>query len=213
MCSFCGKAFIKKTLLFKWLLCRRGININLPAYALLKDQNQLSIFTAMISITLKVFVWYKKILTGQKVNILLPALLSKQYLQHKIFRMNRITIAFAFSLLLFKNASAQLPALIEKNGRHALLVDGKPYFMLGGQAHNSSAWPALMPAVWRSAQYMHLNTLELPIYWEQVEPTEGKYNFTILDTLLAQARARNMRLVLLWLPPGKMAATIICHPG
>lgn len=91
-----------------------------------------------------------------------------------------------------------LPKLIEKNGRHALLVDGKPFLMLGGQAHNSSAWPALMPGVWKSAGAMHLNTLEVPIYWEQIEPQPGKFDFSLVDTLLTQARQHNVHLVLLW---------------
>jgi hypothetical protein len=101
-------------------------------------------------------------------------------------------------IVLTENTSAQMPALTEKNGRHALLVDGKPFFMLGGQAHNSSSWPAMLLSVWQSAEYMHLNTVEVPLYWEQVEPTEGSFDFSLIDTLLAQARAHQMRLVLLW---------------
>ncbi len=46
---------------------------------------------------------------------------------------------------------AQIPAIVEKDGRHALLVDGKPYFMLGGQAHNSSGWPGMLPQLWTAA--------------------------------------------------------------
>jgi hypothetical protein len=91
-----------------------------------------------------------------------------------------------------------LPRLIEKNGRLAFLVDDKPYLMLGGQAHNSSAWPALMPGVWKSVEAMHLNTLEVPIYWEQIEPAPGKFDFSLIDTLLAQSRQHKVHLVLLW---------------
>ncbi|WP_114939366.1 DUF5597 domain-containing protein [Mucilaginibacter endophyticus] len=93
---------------------------------------------------------------------------------------------------------SSLPKLIEKNGRHAFLVDGKPFLMLGGQAHNSSAWPALMPGVWKSAGTMHLNTLEVPLYWEQIEPQPGKLDFSLVDTLLTQARQHHVHLVLLW---------------
>ncbi|MFI5161372.1 MAG: DUF5597 domain-containing protein [Sphingobacteriales bacterium] len=91
-----------------------------------------------------------------------------------------------------------IPKIIEKDGRHALLVDGKPFFMLGAQAHNSSAWRGMMPQVWSAAEAMHLNTLEVPIYWEQIEAQHGKFDFSIVDTLLAQAREHNVHLVLLW---------------
>jgi beta-galactosidase GanA len=109
-----------------------------------------------------------------------------------------ISVILAFVLLSLLKTSAQIPSITQKNGGYTLLVDGKPFFILGGQAHNSSAWPALLPNVWQSAEYMHLNTLELPVYWEQVEPAEGKFDFALVDTLLAQAKAHNMHLVLLW---------------
>jgi len=92
----------------------------------------------------------------------------------------------------------QLPKIIEKDGRHALLVDGKPFLILGGQAHNSSGWPAMLPNVWAAIKQMHANTLEVPIYWEQIEPQRGAFNFSLVDTLLTQARQHHVRVVLLW---------------
>jgi beta-galactosidase GanA len=109
------------------------------------------------------------------------------------------TLALWFFLVLLGIKSfAQIPTIIEKDGRHALLVDGKPYFMLGGQAHNSSGWPAMLPQVWTAVELMHLNTLEIPIYWEQIEPEQGKFDFSLIDTLLTQARQHNVHLVFLW---------------
>ncbi|MGF7077326.1 DUF5597 domain-containing protein [Mucilaginibacter sp. 3215] len=108
------------------------------------------------------------------------------------------SLLFAGSQTFAQTNDTSLPRLIEKSGRHAFLVDGKPFLMLGGQTHNSSAWPALMPGVWKSAGAMHLNTLEVPIYWEQIEPQPGKFDFALVDTLLTQARQHNVHLVLLW---------------
>jgi hypothetical protein len=118
--------------------------------------------------------------------------------------MRTITLSSLLILLLISKAFSQqlvqtpLPQIIEKNGRHALLVDGKPYFILGGQAHNSSAWPAMLPRVWQAIDYLHANTLEIPIYWEQVEPQEGIFNFSLVDTILKQARQNHKHVVLLW---------------
>jgi len=91
-----------------------------------------------------------------------------------------------------------VPRIIEKNGRHALLVDGQPFLILGGQAHNSSGWPGMLPQVWSAIETMHANTLEVPIYWEQIEAQPGKFDFSLVDTLLVQARKHNKHLVLLW---------------
>ena len=99
---------------------------------------------------------------------------------------------------LHEQPAAPMPTLIEKNGRHQLLVDGKPFFILGGQAHNSSAWPALLPQLWSAVARLSANTLEVPIYWEQIEPQEGQFDFSLIDTLLTQARDHDVRLVLLW---------------
>jgi len=96
-------------------------------------------------------------------------------------------------------ASAKpVPAIVEKNGHFALMVDGEPYLMLGVQANNSSAWPDYLDKVWPAAETLHANTVELPIYWEQFEPTPGHFDFSNVDLILKQARERHLRLVLLW---------------
>jgi hypothetical protein len=91
-----------------------------------------------------------------------------------------------------------MPKLFSQNGRHALLINGVPFFMLGVQAHNSSAWPAMLPQLWDAVSQVHANTLEVPVYWEQIEPQPGKFDFSLVDTLLIQAREHKVHLVLLW---------------
>jgi len=91
-----------------------------------------------------------------------------------------------------------IPSIVQQNGRYALMVDGAPFLMLGAQANNSSDWPATLPKVWSAIEYLHANTLEIPIYWEQFEPEQGQFDYSQIDSVLAQARARRVHLVLLW---------------
>jgi hypothetical protein len=91
-----------------------------------------------------------------------------------------------------------IPRIVKKDGRFALFVDDAPYLMLGAQTHNSSDWPAMLPAVWPAMEYLHVNTVEIPVYWEQFEPRPGQYDYTAIDTLLSEARKHRVRLVLLW---------------
>jgi hypothetical protein len=117
--------------------------------------------------------------------------------------MKIITFWPLISLLLIGEVFGQantvmMPKIVEKNGHHALLVDGKPFLILGGQAHNSSAWPGMMSQLWFAVEKMHANTLEIPIYWEQIEEQQGKFDFSLINTLLVQAREHKIHLVLLW---------------
>jgi beta-galactosidase GanA len=91
-----------------------------------------------------------------------------------------------------------LPRVVDSSGRHELLVDGAPFLILGGQTNNSSNYPAMLPEVWPVIDALHANTVETPVAWEQIEPAEGRFDFSWVDALLPQARQHNVRLVLLW---------------
>jgi beta-galactosidase GanA len=93
---------------------------------------------------------------------------------------------------------AAIPRIVSEQGRHALLVDGKPFLVLGAQVNNSSNWPAALEDVWPAVELLRPNTLMVPVAWEQIEPDEGRFDFHWVDTLLAQARERELRLILLW---------------
>jgi hypothetical protein len=95
-------------------------------------------------------------------------------------------------------ADPSLPHLVHQNGRHALIVNGQPFLILGAQCNNSSAWPAVLPKVWPAMAALHVNTLEIPIYWEQFEPQPGQYDYSVMDTIITRARQHDLRLILLW---------------
>lgn len=101
-------------------------------------------------------------------------------------------------LIAFHAVAAPMPQLVQKNGKFALMVDGAPYLLLGGQANNSSNYPAMLPQVWPAIKDMKANTLVMPISWEQIEPVEGKFDFSFVDILVKQARQNKVRLGLLW---------------
>ena len=97
-----------------------------------------------------------------------------------------------------RSFGVEAPKLVQKDGRYALMVDGRPYLILGGRIHNSSAWPSELPQVWESMAALHANTIEAPVYWEQLEPQEGHFDFANVDQIVEGARSHRLRVVLLW---------------
>ncbi|AVQ06805.1 TPA: DUF5597 domain-containing protein [Xanthomonas vasicola pv. zeae] len=95
-------------------------------------------------------------------------------------------------------AAEELPRFFTKDGRHAVFVDGAPYTILAAQLHNSSAWPAVLPQALDEVVALHANTVEAPVYWEQFEPAQGRFDSTNVDALIAGARKRGLRVALLW---------------
>ncbi len=71
--------------------------------------------------------------------------------------------------------------------------------MLGGELGNSSASDLeYLKPVWSRLVEMHLNALVVPVYWELVEPKEGVFDFTLVDSIITSARLHTMKLVFLW---------------
>jgi hypothetical protein len=80
-----------------------------------------------------------------------------------------------------------------------LVVDGKPFLVLGGELLNSSSSSLeYMQPVWGRLAAQHLNTVLAGVSWELIEPEEGHFDFRLLDGLVRDARAHQMKLVLLW---------------
>jgi hypothetical protein len=80
--------------------------------------------------------------------------------------------------------------------------------MLSGELHNSSASSLdYMAPIWERMVELHLNTVIAPLYWELVEPEEGRFDFALVDGLIEGARGHDLRLVLLWFATWKNAAS------
>ncbi|MFH4968320.1 DUF5597 domain-containing protein [Gaetbulibacter sp. M240] len=92
-----------------------------------------------------------------------------------------------------------LPYIKETNGVKQLIVDGAPYVMLGGELLNSSASSIeYMDSVWSRLKGLHVNTVFLPINWQQFEPVEGKFDYTLIDEYIKRAHEHDLHLVVLW---------------
>lgn len=111
------------------------------------------------------------------------------------------------------DALAKMPYLQKKGTGTQLIVDGRPYVMLGGELHNSSSSSLkYMEVIWDKLVKLNVNTVLAPISWELVEPEEGRYEFRLIDGLVEKAREHDLKLVFLWFGSWKNGESSYC-PG
>lgn len=117
----------------------------------------------------------------------------------RIRKKSLLTLAACAMLLAGAVQGAELPHVALQDGASRLIVDGKPYVMFGGELGNSSAGTAAQADnVLPHLANLHVNTVLMPVAWEQIEPTEGSFDFRILDHWIEVARSHRQHLVLLW---------------
>ena len=111
------------------------------------------------------------------------------------------TIGIILTLLAISVAAKaqSLPHMAKKGSATQLMVHDKPFLILGGELGNSSASDLkYMADIWPKISQMNLNTLLTPVYWELMEPKEGTFDFSLVDSLITEARKNNIKLVFLW---------------
>lgn len=109
--------------------------------------------------------------------------------------------AATLAVLLFAGfaAAVETPHLAKQGSATQLIVDGKPYLILGGELGNSAASTLeSMEPIWPHLVKLNLNTVLVPAYWDLIEPREGVFDFALVDGIIEGARRHNMRLVFLW---------------
>ena len=115
-------------------------------------------------------------------------------------RYSIFAILIATSLAEAKLAqNGAIPHLRKQGSATQLIVGGRPFLIRGGELGNSSASSLeYMSSVWEKLVRLNMNTVLIPVYWEQVEPTEGIFDFTVFDGLVREARKRDLKIVPLW---------------
>ncbi len=94
---------------------------------------------------------------------------------------------------------ASIPQLRRAGPITQLYVGDKPFLALGGELGNSTASDLdILENALARCQRMNLNTVMLPVYWDLIEPVEGKFDFSLVAGAIDRARNHNLHLVYLW---------------
>lgn len=109
-----------------------------------------------------------------------------------------LLLLIALGPVVIRADESRLPRIERDGAQVHWLVDGEPFLIRGGEVGNSTHEPATLRPHWDTFQDLGLNALLVPVSWESIEPTEGAFDFAIVDELIADAREHGMRLVILW---------------
>jgi len=108
-----------------------------------------------------------------------------------------------------QNNFSQIPRLEKQGTATRLVADGKPFLLIAGELHNSTCGGfEYMRPVWAKMASKNLNTVIATVSWELVEPEEGKFNFALVDSIIAGARKENLKLVLIWFGSWKNGGSV-----
>ena len=97
-----------------------------------------------------------------------------------------------------KMYAQSIPHLLQKGSTKELIVDYKPFLVLGELGNSTASSLDYMRPLWSKFTAMHLNTILSSIYWELIEPEEGKFNFALVDSIINTSRENNLHVILLW---------------
>jgi hypothetical protein len=110
---------------------------------------------------------------------------------------------------LTQGSASKIPHL-EKHGTAIRLVaDGQPLLLLAGELHNSTCGGfEYMRPVWKKMAKKNLNTVIASVSWELIEPEEGRYDFRLVDSIIAGAGKEDLKLVLIWFGSWKNGGSV-----
>ncbi len=98
-----------------------------------------------------------------------------------------------------QDKSKDVPYLRKQGSATQLIVDDKPFLIIGGELHNSSSSDLeYMRPIWERLLALNLNTALAAVFWELIEPEEGAFDFSLIDGLIQEARRHDLRLIFLW---------------
>ena len=108
-----------------------------------------------------------------------------------------------------KTGSKKIPYLEKQGTATRLVVHGEPFLLISGELHNSTCGEfEYMRPVWKKLAQKNLNSVIATVSWELIEPEEGKFDFALVDSIIAGAREADLKLMLIWFASWKNAGSV-----
>src|SRR5438309_636252 len=104
------------------------------------------------------------------------------------------------------------------NGRHYIEVGGRPFlplvvqYAIDGHLSSDADLPQAV-SYFADARSVGFNTISVPIYWSWIEPSEGSFTWTRLDSFIDAAANAGLQLELKWIGSNVAGAGITSPAG
>lgn len=98
----------------------------------------------------------------------------------------------------------EVSRLVSNQGKVYVAVDGRPFPFLGAQIRLDALLNCdqlsftQVENYFRKAQELGVNCVQIPISWNMIEPREGEYDFSVVDTVLGFVNKYDLKMELLW---------------
>ena len=97
------------------------------------------------------------------------------------------------------------------NKRSQFTVHGKPFFPVGGQAHNSTSYVLEdLNITFDAVRKLNGNSCAVTICWDRFEPREGEFDGRYVTDIIDLARKYELHLILLWFGSWKNGIMSYC---
>jgi len=125
------------------------------------------------------------------------------------FSVGRLILCLFITIASRAQTNPSGPHLEKQGSATRLVVDGKPFLLIAGELHNSTAGGfEYMRPVWKKMANKNLNTVIATVSWELVEPEENKFDFRLVDSTIFGARKAGLKLVLIWFGSWKNGGSV-----
>jgi len=98
-----------------------------------------------------------------------------------------------------KPADPSVPHLEKRGLATQLIVDGKPFLVLGAEPPTSGpSNPEYLRYMFEVQAATHQNSSAIAMGWAWIEPEKGKFDFHLVDLMIEDAKKTSQHIILVW---------------